>query len=267
MGAERVTRGGWDGRAAQYDQPPHVRHAGLLEWTARTALAGSVGPAVFDLGCGTGALTRALSATHRAQPGGSVHGLDGSTEMLAIADKMGGGVDYSRADCSRLDDFNPQPFADVLAARLLLRHLPNPTCVVRDWVDHLRLGGRLVIAEGPPPVDDPSHPAFTLYCDAMRLKHGAPKGTLTAGGIVGAMLAAGLEPVAAHQRWTHGNSIRTWCEAGNCDAETTERVLRLHREASAAAKIAYQMVVTDDDVICRWRHIVVTGERGPRLSR
>ena len=103
---EAATRIAWLGRrGAAYRQL--VEDAGVQP-----------GDDVLDLGCGTGALTRAAAeASHT----GRVTGIDLSAEMIAHARRLGGGAHYVEGDISRLAQ--PEGSVDVVVSALALHHV------------------------------------------------------------------------------------------------------------------------------------------------
>lgn len=134
---EAATRIAWLGRrGAAYRQL--VEDAGVQP-----------GDDVLDLGCGTGALTRAAAeASHT----GRVTGIDLSAEMIAHARRLGGGAHYVEGDISRLAQ--PEGSVDVVVSALALHHVDPEArdAVLAGAFRVLRHQGRLLIAEFVPPV-------------------------------------------------------------------------------------------------------------------
>ncbi len=146
---DTTARSWWDQHAATFDdeadhglRDPEVRRA----WTVLLDSLLPAAPAtVADLGCGTGSLTVLLSAA-----GHDVHGLDMSRPMLdyaiAKSDRAGSPASFVQADASR------PPFAsssfDVVLARHVLWALPDPSDVLRRWIDRLKPDGCRILVEG-----------------------------------------------------------------------------------------------------------------------
>ena len=128
----------------------HLRHS------ARPLVAGLIpglGSRVVDLGCGSGASTRALvDELNKAGVRAEVLGVDGSTGMLAQAEgkTWPSWVRFAHGRAESLDsvcaEVGFQPVDGVFAA-YLLRNVPDRDALLRSIHDLLRPGGTLVIHE------------------------------------------------------------------------------------------------------------------------
>lgn len=106
------------------------------------------GAAVLDAGCGIGRTTRLL-ADRLADPG-RVVGLDADPDLLEVArDRRPGEgpveVDYRTGDATDLP-FDDDSF-DLVFARFLLAHLPEPDVAVREFRRVCRPGGTVAVQE------------------------------------------------------------------------------------------------------------------------
>ncbi|MEP6629054.1 MAG: class I SAM-dependent methyltransferase [Lapillicoccus sp.] len=131
-------------------------HAHLRSSAA--ALAASLGSRidahVVDLGCGSGASTRALvDELHRGGVRGEVLGVDGSAGMLAQAERKQwpAGVRFAHGRAEALTSVCAEagfagPLDGVFAA-YLLRNVPDRDALLRSLHDQLRPGGVLVVHE------------------------------------------------------------------------------------------------------------------------
>jgi SAM-dependent methyltransferase len=144
-GATGVTRGrarytfGDDERAAR--RLELVAH--VFEASSRALLGGlSVRPRLaLDLGCGPGFSTALVAAETGA---GTTVGLDRSEAFVAAARVAFPGLRFVRHDVTT--GFPTAP-PDLVFARLLLAHLPQPAARARAWARGLAPGGRLVLEE------------------------------------------------------------------------------------------------------------------------
>jgi SAM-dependent methyltransferase len=124
--------------------------------------AGLVGcELALDLGCGPGHTTRLIAEVLGCR---RVVGLDSSPTFVVEAER----ANEDRL-AFRVHDVTRVPFptgpADLVYARLLCSHLRDPARAVRDWLESLRPGGRLLL-------DDvewirSAAPAFRRYLDLV----------------------------------------------------------------------------------------------------
>jgi SAM-dependent methyltransferase len=112
---------------------------------------------VVDLGCGPGSSTAHLGRLLRA---GRIVGLDASPSFVALARERVPGASFVAVDVT--GDW-PVPPADLIYARFLLSHLPDPLDLLRTWAGRLRPGGYLVVEE-PEDIATPV-PAFRRYLE------------------------------------------------------------------------------------------------------
>jgi trans-aconitate 2-methyltransferase len=109
------------------------------------------GGRVLDLGCGTGALTRAL---HERTGAAETVGIDSSDAMLAdAAAHAGGGLRFDKGDIASLSLAEP---VDVVFANAALQWVPDHERVLADWASLLAPAGQLAV-QVPANVDHPSH--------------------------------------------------------------------------------------------------------------
>jgi ubiquinone/menaquinone biosynthesis C-methylase UbiE len=108
-------------------------------------LAAAPGERVLDVGCGSGAVTRALA--RRIAPGGYVVGMDACASLLKIARELadeagvGENIEFKVGDCRAL----PLPDAsfDCVLAATMLSHVPGPERALAEMVRVTRPGGRI----------------------------------------------------------------------------------------------------------------------------
>jgi len=126
------------------------------------------GHCVLDIGCGTG--TQAIATHRRAQPGGSVVGVDVSENMLAIARRKvrRAGVDiaFHHADAARLP-FEDARF-DVVTVTTVMHMIPpsRRRLCLGEASRVLKSGGRLLL------IDYAGNPEGRRHWSAKHGRHG-----------------------------------------------------------------------------------------------
>ncbi|MEU2538777.1 class I SAM-dependent methyltransferase [Streptomyces iakyrus] len=148
--------------------------ADLLRSARRLRLPGDgAGLHLLDLGCGTGASTRALL---RAAPRARITAVDASAGMLrrALAKPWPDGVRFLHLSAEELHAAGEGPFDAVFAA-YLFRNVSDPDGVLGTVRGLLRPGGRLAVHEYSL-TGSPAHRAlWTAVCQGVII----PAGTLT----------------------------------------------------------------------------------------
>jgi ubiquinone/menaquinone biosynthesis C-methylase UbiE len=139
----------WDNAAVSFDnEPDHGLHDPqvLRAWTEllrKWLPANKI--AILDVGCGTGSLSVVLAGL-----GHSVTGIDVSPAMItraqAKANVHGHLIEFHAMDAAA-PQFAPRSF-DAIVCRHLLWTLPEPSQVLRRWVELLVTSGRLILIEG-----------------------------------------------------------------------------------------------------------------------
>jgi trans-aconitate 2-methyltransferase len=121
--------------------------ADLFDESSRTFLSEALGfrpRLALDLGCGTGHTTRLVDEVLRPD---RVVGVDRSTSLLSKARTgVRDRISFVVRDVTRM----PLPHggeADLIYARLLLSHLPDPERAAKDWLAQLAPGGLLLLDE------------------------------------------------------------------------------------------------------------------------
>ena len=136
----------WDGLHGQAGNDFHRR---LVEPSLLRLLELSAGDDVLDIGCGNGVLSRRLAAL-----GARVTGIDFSSELITLARRRGGDIDYRVCDATdeaALRRLGESSF-DAITCAMCLMDMPTLTPLFSAAARLLRSSGRLVFAT--------MHPAF-----------------------------------------------------------------------------------------------------------
>jgi len=179
---------------AGLDERKAREHAARLELRAKAQdeadarneyldlLGVSPGERILDVGCGSGAVTRAIAG--RVAPSGSVVGSDSSPALLTVAREhaeqagLGHLIEWRVADCRELP-FDDQSFNAVLAATVLA-HVPGAERALAEMVRVTKRGGRVAVFDLDGDGFLFTHPdrQLTRRIVAAQCDHGAVNGHL-----------------------------------------------------------------------------------------
>lgn len=146
---------GWD--PGQYLEFADHRLRPALDLLARIPLAAPA--VVYDLGCGTGNVTRLLA---ERWPGAAVTGVDGSAAMLARARPAASAIVWVEAD---LRAWRPPRPADLVFSNAALQWLDDHTTLFPRLVGRLAPGGVLAV-QMPRNHGAPSHTEMIAAAEA-----------------------------------------------------------------------------------------------------
>lgn len=133
----------------------------LVNRRSLAALRLQGGERILEMGSGLGQFARAMARA--ARPGGRVLGIERSPEQIGAAQRLaratgeGGLIEVRRGDVLdpplRREEWGT---FDVVHARFILEHLPDPLAAVRVMVRAARPGGRIVL-------EDDDHDVLRLW--------------------------------------------------------------------------------------------------------
>lgn len=157
----------------------------------------SEGGSIADVGCGAGYVSRWIAET--IGPGGSLVCLDSSADQLAVARatlaEAPCNVDFVQADATATG--LPDNSFDLVFARFVLMHLPDPLAALRELVRLTKPGGILAVEDGDfsslfchPPLPEFDEMA-RLYREVVRARGADP---LMGRGLYALFLEAGVVP-------------------------------------------------------------------------
>lgn len=142
----------------------------------------------LDLGCGPGHTTRLV---HRVVGATRTLGLDRSSAFVEVAAASPTpGIVFLEHDATSLPW--PVELPDVVYARLLLAHLPDPGAVVGAWCSAIATGGRLLLDEVESVAT--ANPVVRTYLDEVAIPVVASQGGRL---IIGPTLHEMADPVGA----------------------------------------------------------------------
>ena len=174
--AGRSVEADWD--PARYDRFRDYRLRPAFELLDRVPITDAA--LVFDLGCGSGAITRRIAERF---PGARVVGLDSSAEMLAKARAEPGRIEWVHGD---IRAWEPERPPDLIFSNAVLHWIEDHPGLFPRLLDYLAPGGCLAV-QMPLSHAQPSH---LLMCE-----------TLANGGVGGLPLGDEVVAAAAARDW------------------------------------------------------------------
>jgi trans-aconitate 2-methyltransferase len=150
---------------------------------------------VVDLGCGPGHTTALLSDELRPF---RLIGLDISDAFLRLAQSSQLKAEWMLHDVAKVPF--PTPLADLMFARLVVAHLPEPVTVLTSWISQINKGGFLVLEEDVEIVtEDPWLQRYESMASELVTARG---GNLNVGRDLGQLRLGGSE-VAVNRVYEH----------------------------------------------------------------
>jgi SAM-dependent methyltransferase len=135
------------------------------QWGPVVAAAASVAPGqtVLDVACGTGALT--LAAADIVGPSGKVVGLDANPEMLAVALRKPGSIEWREGTAENLP-FDDASF-DAVVSQFGFMFFDDRPRALSEMMRVLKPGGRLAVAVCGAVERSPGYGVFALLLDRL----------------------------------------------------------------------------------------------------
>jgi len=212
-------------------------------------IAGCDSPEIVDIGTGSGAVAAAIQPLVR-----HVVAIDLSDSMLAQGQWLG--VSVVKLDIG--DSFFADAIFDRVFARMVFHHVvDNLDRAILRCYDILRPGGKIVVAEGVPPVEDPE--VVRWFTEMFALKE--ERRVFVPQDLEHYLRRNGLQNVTCTDHYIEHFSIRNWLENSGLEKDKQEAIMSMHKNASKTVKAAFQMECTADDCFVRSRNVILVGEK------
>jgi ubiquinone/menaquinone biosynthesis C-methylase UbiE len=238
----------WHKRATHYDKLFWTKDKGYLEKIIRVA-GFKKSDLVLDVGVGTGAVAKIVKPYVK-----HVIGVDISESMLM--QRAWDGISTIKWDIR--DALFAHGMFDKVVARMCFHHIvKNLDLAILRCYDLLKPGGKIIVAEGLPPCDDPE--VITWYKKMFSYKE--ERLTFSEGGLKEKLLKIGFKNITIHWYAIHSFSIRNWIIHSGLSKKRQTILLDLHRTAFPKVKDAYNMRCTADDCIIDTRNVILAGTK------
>lgn len=235
----------WNKRASKYGRLQWASTESYLEHIVRFGDFNKQDH-ILDIGCGTGKVIGALLPIV-----GSVTGIDISPEMVKSAQATFPTAKIDIGNVRHLP-YNPETF-DGVTARMIFHHMiDNPKAVVGECWRVLKPGGRLIISEGVPPL----YQLKEWYTEMFKLKEA--RLTFYAEDLVDLLRDRFM--IDRLITYTMPQvSIKNWLDNNDLSSKNRKEIWKMHKDMPEYGKNAYNMTITDDDMLCDFKFVTIVG--------
>jgi len=237
----------WDQRSRLYNR---------LEWAAKDQLLKTIvdmagvreGEKVLDLGTGTGKILIALKGE---EPSAEYFGVDISSSMMEKIDPEYG-FNLSIREMEDLHGFADGDF-DVLTARMVFHHARDLEKAMNEVYRVLKPGGKFLICEGNPP------DRYSLPFNVSMFRFKEDRITFILDDLVNLMVRQGFEEITSRTVIMRQVSMNNWLDNSGLPFRNIDIIRKMHYECDSSIQKAYNMTITDDDILMDWKFSVVSG--------
>jgi ubiquinone/menaquinone biosynthesis C-methylase UbiE len=238
----------WKIRSAKYDKLYWTKDTAYIDEIIRVA-ALQKNHIALDVGSGTGVIARQIKRHVK-----HVLAVDISGSML----EKGKWSDISTIKW----DIGESLFADGtfhrVFARMVFHHiLDNLDRAILRCYDLLKDGGRIIVAEGVPPVNDPD--VTRWYSEMFKLKE--ERRTFIPAQLCGYLAKNGFRNVKSYVYHMEAFSILNWIRNSGLSARNQKKILDMHKNAPQKIKTAYNMRLNGEDCIVKTKNVIVVGKK------
>ncbi|MFA6715850.1 MAG: class I SAM-dependent methyltransferase [Victivallaceae bacterium] len=238
----------WQIRAAKYDKLFWTKDESYIDLIIKMGDL-EKSDLVLDVGTGTGVVGRAIQpfVNH-------VIGLDNSAAMLEKGDWEG--ISIVKWDIA--DRIFKDALFNKIFARMVFHHiLENLDKTFIRCYDLLKDGGKLVVAEGVPPSDDPE--IIQWYADMFALKE--ERRVFTKAELEHRFLKNGFKNISTCIHEMNSFNVHNWIMNSGLSKENSDKIIDMHYNAPSKVKDAYNMRITDDTCFIDTQNVIVVGEK------
>lgn len=147
---------------------------------------------------------------------------------------------------------------DRVFARMVFHHiLDNLDLAILRCYDLLRNGGKIVVAEGVPPTDEPY--IVNWYTEMFKLKE--ERRTFTPSMLVHFLQKNGFKNTTCRTYYMDNFSIGNWLKNSGLEKSLQKEIMQMHIKADPKIKEVYNMRIKGGDCIVRTKNVILVGEK------
>lgn len=204
---------------------------------------------ILDLGTGTG---KVLSGIARKYPQVEGYGIDISPDMMGKIESKG-----FKLVVGKVEDLSmfPDEYFDAVTARMVLHHSSDVGVVFNEVMRVLKSGGKFIICEGTPPNKE----CLKFYKDMFKYKE--TRNTFLIDDLMNYYIQTGFSNILGKTVIMKNMSLNNWLNNAGVPYRNKELIRKMHYEADAIVKSAYEMKCVDDDLLMTWKFVVIEGSK------
>ena len=239
----------WSDRSETYNKIDWVNRGDTI--SAMMELVNGMNPiATLDVGTGTGKI---ISAIHKTFPRAKCYGIDISYEMMnKIENKED--FDLREASAEDLSCFEDNTF-DLVTARMVFHHIADLDKACKEIYRVLKPGGKIVVCEGTPP----DRKSVAFYEEMFRYKE--DRKTFLMDDLSNLLYRNEFYEISVKAVYSANMSLNNWINNAGVPFRNKEIIRRMHFECERHIKNAYNMRISEDDIIMDWKFAVVSGKK------
>jgi ubiquinone/menaquinone biosynthesis C-methylase UbiE len=204
---------------------------------------------VLDVGVGTGAVAKKIKPYVE-----HVIGIDISDSML----KKGEWDGMSTIKWNICDALFTNNIFDKIVARMVFHHIvDNLDIAIMRCYDLLKKGGKIIVAEGVPPSDEPY--VIEWYTNMFKLKE--ERLTFTHDELLNRLKKIGFKNIKIREYITKNFSIKNWLINSGLEQKRQDMIMELHLSADKRIQNVYNMQYVNGDCLVDTRNIILVGEK------
>ena len=204
---------------------------------------------VLDVGVGTGAVAKKIKPYVK-----HVIGIDISDSML----KKGEWDGISTIKWNICDALFTNNVFDKIIARMVFHHtVDNLDIAIMRCYDLLKKGGKIIVAEGVPPSDEPY--VIEWYTNMFKLKE--ERLTFTREELLNRLKKIGFKNIKTREYIMKKFSIKNWLINSGLEQKKQYIIMKVHLSADKRIQNVYNMRYINDDCLVDTRNIILVGEK------
>jgi SAM-dependent methyltransferase len=238
----------WEIRSAKYDKLFWVKDDSYIQDILKFSDL-QKNHNVLDVGTGTGVMAKSMKplVDH-------VVAVDVSGAMLSKGQWEG--ISVINWDIGKA--FFKDAIFDRVIARMIFHHIIDhlDQAILRCY-DLLKPGGKLIVAEGVPPADDPE--VVEWYTEMFKYKE--ERRTFIPSELEFYLKKNGFQDVRIHEHSMDKFSINNWLDNSGIDEKNKNIIIEMHRSAPQKVKDLYDMRIEGDEILVKTKNIIITGSK------